>query len=70
MSTGISFPGKINSIVIIGADNSELGVLTYGSVHHYLPMQDAKHVSLTMTKQGMDGYNCPSGHSRNVNISK
>lgn len=32
MGAGITFPIKIKNIVIIDTDNSELGVLTYGSV--------------------------------------
>lgn len=62
MATEISFPGKINRIAVVGADDAELGVLTYGSVHHYQPIQDAKHVSLTMTKKGLDGYSSSALH--------
>ncbi|WP_351189586.1 HipA N-terminal domain-containing protein [Shewanella sp. TB4-MNA-CIBAN-0142] len=62
MATEISFPSKINHIVVVGADDAELGVLTYGSVHHYQPIQDAKHVSLTMTKKGLDGYSSSALH--------
>nr|WP_227556968.1 hypothetical protein [Acinetobacter johnsonii] len=50
-----NLPAKINNITVC-ANQAELGVLTYGSVHHYQPLQEKQHVSLTMTQKGMDGY--------------
>lgn len=58
MNTKGELPGKINAIRVC-TDQIELGVLTHGSVHYYQPTQEKQHVSLTMTKKGMDGY--PSG---------
>lgn len=55
MTSESSLPTKINNITVC-SDNTELGVLTHGSVHHYQPTQDKRYVSLTMTQKGMDGY--------------
>ena len=41
---------------MVHANQTELGILTHGSVHHYQPTQETQHVSLTMTQKGMDGY--------------
>ena len=54
-------PAKINNIKVY-ANPAELGVLTYGSVHHYQPTQEKQHVSLTMTRKGIDGYSSDALH--------
>ena len=56
-----NLPAKINNITVY-ANQAELGVLTYGSTHHYQPTQETLHVSLTMTRKGMDGYSSGSIH--------
>ena len=56
-----NLPAKITNITVC-ANQAELGVLTYGSVHHYQPMQENQHISLTMTQRGMDGYSSDSIH--------
>ncbi|WP_151812273.1 type II toxin-antitoxin system HipA family toxin [Acinetobacter bereziniae] len=61
MNTNVNLPSKINTITIC-TNETELGVLTYGSVHHYQPTQEKQHVSLTMTQKGMDGYSSGSLH--------
>lgn len=61
MNTHPYLPSKINTIHIC-TDQIELGVLTSGSLHYYQPTQDKQHVSLTMTKKGMDGYSSGSLH--------
>ncbi|MCL5255880.1 MAG: hypothetical protein M1363_07150 [Gammaproteobacteria bacterium] len=54
-------PAKITTIqVYVG--NSEAGLLTHGSVHHFQPTQETQHVSLTMTLKGLDGYSSGSLH--------
>jgi HipA N-terminal domain len=54
-------PAKITNITVC-ANQTEAGILTYGSVHHYQPTQEAQHVSLTMTQRGMDGYTSGALH--------
>lgn len=54
-------PAKITNITVC-ANQAELGVLTYGSVHHYQPTQEKQHVSLTMTRKGIDGYSSGALH--------
>ncbi|TMO06401.1 type II toxin-antitoxin system HipA family toxin [Pseudoalteromonas sp. S558] len=61
MSGTPQLPNKITNITVC-TDYSEVGVLTHGSVHHYQPTQENLHVSLTMTKKGMDGYSSGSLH--------
>lgn len=61
MAAEASLPNKISRITV-HADGADLGVLTHGSVHHYQPTQDKRHVSLTMTKKGMDGYSSGALH--------
>ncbi|MHA3053295.1 HipA N-terminal domain-containing protein [Acinetobacter sp. ANC 4640] len=61
MNNPIDLPSKINTIDVYSGQ-VELGVLTYGSIHHYQPIQAKQHVSLTMTKKGMDGYSSGSLH--------
>ena len=61
MNTHPYLPSKINTIHIC-IDQIELGVLTYGSIHNYQPTQEKQHVSLTMTKKGMEGYSSGSLH--------
>lgn len=54
-------PAQINTITVC-VDGREVGVLTHGSVHHFQPTQQAQHVSLTMTRKGLDGYNSGALH--------
>ncbi|TCB77275.1 type II toxin-antitoxin system HipA family toxin [Acinetobacter sp. ANC 4173] len=61
MNISSNLPTKITNITVY-ANQTELGVLTYGSVHHYQPTQEQQHVSLTMTQKGMDGYSSDSIH--------
>uniref|UniRef100_UPI003F491C2C type II toxin-antitoxin system HipA family toxin n=1 Tax=Acinetobacter tandoii TaxID=202954 RepID=UPI003F491C2C len=61
MNSQINLPAKIPYITVC-ANQTELGVLTYGSVHYYQPTQVKQHVSLTMTRKGMDGYSSDSLH--------
>lgn len=61
MASEASLPTKITNITVC-SDNTELGVLTHGSVHHYQPTQDKHYVSLTMTQKGMDGYSSGALH--------
>ncbi|NWK74300.1 type II toxin-antitoxin system HipA family toxin [Acinetobacter sp. SwsAc6] len=61
MSTPTKLPAKITNIKVC-ANQAELGVLTYGSVHHYQPTQEKQHVSLTMTRKGMDGFSSGALH--------
>lgn len=56
-----NLPAKITNITVC-ANQTELGVLTYGSLHHYQPTQEQQHVSLTMTQKGMDGYSSNALH--------
>ncbi|MEI2514370.1 type II toxin-antitoxin system HipA family toxin [Acinetobacter soli] len=75
-----NLPAKISNITVY-ANQAELGVLTYGSVHHYQPTQEKQHASLTMTQKGMDGYssgplhpifaqNLPEGFNRRLIAEK
>lgn len=61
MNIQTNLPAKITNIMVC-ANQYELGVLTYGSVHHYQPTQETQHVSLTMTRKGMDGYSSGALH--------
>lgn len=61
MNNPIDLPSKINTIDVYSGQ-VELSVLTYSSIHHYQPIQASQHVSLTMTKKGMDGYSSGSLH--------
>lgn len=61
MNTSVSLPDKID-VINVYTGQTELGVLTHGSVHHYQPTQEKKYVSLTMTKKGLDGYSSGSLH--------
>ncbi|MBJ8452805.1 type II toxin-antitoxin system HipA family toxin [Acinetobacter bereziniae] len=61
MNTNVNLPSKINTITIC-TNETELGLLTYGSVHHYQPTQEKQPVSLTMTRKDMDGYSSGSLH--------
>lgn len=54
-------PAKITTIKVYVGD-SEVGLLTHGSVHHFQPTQETQHVSLTMTLKGLDGYSSGSLH--------
>ena len=80
MNAQTTLPAKITNITVC-ASQTELGVLTYGSAHHYQPTQEKQHVSLTMTQRGMDGYsssalhpifaqNLPEGFNRRLIIEK
>ena len=61
MNAQTALPAKITNITVC-ANHAELGILSYGSIHHYQPMQETQHVSLTMTQRGMDGYSSSSLH--------
>ena len=61
MNIQTNLPVKITNIKVC-ANQNELGVVTYGSVHHYQPTQETQHVSLTMTQKGMDGYSSGELH--------
>ena len=80
MNSQTNLPAKITNIMV-RANQTELGVLTYGSVHHYQPLQEKQHVSLTMTRKRMDGYssgplhpifaqNIPEGFNRRLIVEK
>ncbi|AZC01486.1 type II toxin-antitoxin system HipA family toxin [Acinetobacter pittii] len=80
MNIQTNLPAKITNIMV-RANQTELGVLTYGSTHHYQPTQETRHVSLTMTQRGIDGYsssalhpifaqNLPEGFNRRLIIEK
>ena len=53
---------NLSTKITVCANQAELGILTYGSVHHYQPTQETRHVSLTMTQRGMDGYSSGALH--------
>ena len=53
---------NLSTKITVCANQAELGILTYGSVHHYQPTQETQHVSLTMTQRGMDGYSSGTLH--------
>ena len=61
MNTQTNLPAKITNITVC-ANQAELGILTYGSVHHYQSTQETQHISLTMTQRGMDGYSSSTLH--------
>jgi serine/threonine-protein kinase HipA len=61
MNISSNLPTK-NTNITVCANQTELGILTYGSVHHYEPTQEQQHVSLTMTQKGMDGYSSNALH--------
>ncbi|MFV0448666.1 MAG: type II toxin-antitoxin system HipA family toxin [Vibrio sp.] len=61
MSISSNLPEKITKINV-SANSHELGILTHGSVHNFQPTQEKQHVSLTMTKNSMDGYSSGSLH--------
>ncbi|WP_110975564.1 type II toxin-antitoxin system HipA family toxin [Acinetobacter sp. WCHAc060042] len=80
MKISSNLPAKISNIKVC-ANQTELGILTYGSVHHYQPTQEKQHASLTMTQKGMDGYssgplhpifvqNLPEGFNRRLITEK
>ncbi len=56
-----TLPKKVNKIDVYFNDQP-LGLLTHSSVHHYQPTQTTHHVSLTMTKVNMEGYNSGALH--------
>jgi len=56
-----TLPKKINRINVYLC-KQELGILTHSSIHHYQPVQTDFHVSLTMTKANMEGYNSGALH--------
>ena len=53
---------NLSTKITVCANQAELGILTYGSVHHYQPTQETQHISLTMTQRGMDGYSSRALH--------
>ncbi|RUO18240.1 type II toxin-antitoxin system HipA family toxin [Aliidiomarina haloalkalitolerans] len=54
-------PAKITRIQVCVGE-IEAGLLTHGSVHHFQPTLEEHHISLTMTKKGLDGYASGSLH--------
>lgn len=50
-----SLPQGVDKLGVFLAD-TELGLLTRGSVHHYQPSQIGQNISLTMTRPTLDGY--------------
>ncbi|MCH8493599.1 MAG: type II toxin-antitoxin system HipA family toxin [Idiomarina sp.] len=60
-NTKPALPAKITNISVY-IDETEVGLITHGSVHHFQPIQEKLHVSLTMTQKGMDGYSSGSLH--------
>lgn len=60
-SAPLLLPAQINTITVC-IEGKEAGVLTHGSVHHFQPTQQARHISLTMTRKGLDGYNSGALH--------
>ena len=54
-------PAKITRIQVCVGE-IEAGLLTHGSVHYFQPTQEEHHISLTMTKKGLDGYASGSLH--------
>lgn len=61
MAVTLNLPGKITKIDVY-SNGDELGVLTHGSVHHYQPLKEKRYISLTMTKNSMDGFSSGSLH--------
>lgn len=53
---------NLSTKITVCANQAELGILTYGSVHHYQSTQETQHISLTMTQRGMDGYSSGTLH--------
>ena len=56
-----TLPKKVNKIDVY-LNDQQLGLLTHSSVHYYQPTQTTHHVSLTMTKANMEGYNSGALH--------
>ncbi|AZG74796.1 type II toxin-antitoxin system HipA family toxin [Shewanella livingstonensis] len=56
-----TLPNKITSISVSAA-GTETGLLTYGSIYNYQPVQSKQHISLTMTQNGMDGFSSGALH--------
>ncbi|MGE8545077.1 MAG: type II toxin-antitoxin system HipA family toxin [Acinetobacter johnsonii] len=61
MNIQTNLPAKITNITVC-ANQAELGILAYGSMHYYQPTQEQQYVSLTMTRKGMDGYSSGALH--------
>ncbi|MFU8785325.1 HipA N-terminal domain-containing protein [Aliidiomarina sp.] len=60
-SKNLQLPSQVSSITVCVGD-TEVGLLTHGSVHHFQPTQEVLHVSLTMTRKGLDGYSSGALH--------
>lgn len=56
MSEAIELAREIKNIDIF-VGNAQLGLLTHGAHYSYQPIQEKQHVSLTMTRPGMQAYN-------------
>ncbi len=61
MSDVLKLPSKITNVTVC-INQTEVGLVTHGSIHNYQPTQDKLHVSLTMTDKGMDGYSSGALH--------
>lgn len=61
INTRLQLPAKIDTISVL-VEGAPVGLLTHGSVHHFQPTQEARHISLTMTRKGLDGYNSGTLH--------
>lgn len=61
INSQLSLPAEINAITVL-VENKDVGLLTHGSVHHFQPTQQTRHISLTMTRKGLDGYNSGALH--------
>lgn len=55
MSEANELPRKIQNIDIF-VESAQLGLLTHGDHYSYQPIQEKQHVSLTMTRKGMQAY--------------
>ncbi|EGN75511.1 HipA-like protein [Idiomarina sp. A28L] len=60
-SKKLELPSQVSNITVCVGD-IEAGLLTHGSAHHFQPTQEALHVSLTMTRKGLDGYSSGALH--------
>ncbi|SBS27186.1 hypothetical protein MSP8887_00565 [Marinomonas spartinae] len=61
MTSLTKLPKSINSIEVFVGD-SNVGLLTHGTRHHFQPIQTVQNVSLTMTQEGLDGFYSGSLH--------
>lgn len=54
-------PEKIEKLTVMSSQQ-ELGLLSHGSIHYFQPTQIRQHISLTMTRNSLDGYSSGSLH--------